>query len=294
MGGIRKINIAAGEHKLTDIKQSQGFPFCMIDFAIELIGESHTTVHATTIVIGMFELLPNGTGKANKKGSIVYEKDQKIIMTNLGIRNPTDKHGDKTVEQPTTRGVWSDRGLPLTLNSCEIFDCKGDAIYIRGGSYIRLNRCHLHGNKCQGLYLSGAGTLGLTIDLHINNNGDSGLYVNRGADVDIRGYKTKIHLNGMYKEERYGIKASGTDSEIRIHLPKELEFLTNNGLHVEDEDTGEYYRSPKAKNMLTVFNGTINHIKMSKKQMLSYKNYLKTQLSYEEKAKNIKGLIKYN
>ena len=38
----------------------------------------------------------------------------------------------------------------------------------------------------------------------LNNNGDSGLYVNRGADIDLRGFRLSIYHNGMYKKNRFG------------------------------------------------------------------------------------------
>jgi hypothetical protein len=268
-GGIKTIHLAEGEYHLTD-KHHAGFNYCVLDFPIHIIGEnaSHTTI------VGMFELQPNGKAKADKKGSLVYEGPG-IVLTELSITNPTDKHVNLN-EQPTTRGIWSDRGLPLTLNHCDIYGCKGDGLYVRGGSYVRLNRCKVHENKCQGIFLSGAGTLGLAVDLELNNNGDSGLYVNRGADIDLRGFRLSIYHNGMYKKNRFGIKASGTDSEIRIHLPQEHEFLVDNGLHVESEDKdGEWERTTEAKNKSEEFGGIIKYMKLTKKQLASYANYVR-------------------
>ena len=276
-GGITTIQVAEGNHHMTD-KHHAGYNHCVLDFAVHIIGEGAEK----TIINGMFELQSNGKCKADKNGSLIYE-GKGITFSNIGITNPTDKHGPKSSEQSTTRGIWSDRGLPLTMNACTVFGCKGDGLYIRGGSYLRMNRCKVHTNQCQGVFLSGAGTLGLLIDLETNNNGDSGLYCNRGADIDVRGFKTTVHHNGMYKEKRYGLKVSGTDSEIRIHLPATHTFLVDNGLHVKSNDcavgeeevhTTHYERSPLAKNMSAELNGTIRYAKLSEKQLRSYSNFL--------------------
>ena len=273
-GGIKSIHLGEGRFEMTE-QHHAGFNSCMLDFPVELVGESSEK----TILVGMFELISNGKCKADKNGSLIYEGTG-IIFTNLTITNPTDKH-KKATEQPTTRGVWSDRGLPLTMNYCQVTLCKGDGLYVRGGSYIRMNRCHVHKNKCQGVFLSGAGTRGCLVDLEANHNGDSALYVNRGADIDLRGFKTFVHHNGMYKESRYGLKASGTDSDIRIHLPQSHDFLVNNGLHVkknqDDEvhkDKVQYEISPKAKDMAEEFGGKIRYIKLNKKQLASFTNFL--------------------
>jgi len=275
-GGIKTIKIAEGTFDLTQ-KHHAGFNCCVLDFPIQMIGEGATK----TVIVGMFELISNGKASADKNGSLIYE-GLGIVLTNLGITNPTDKH-KKTTEQPTTRGIWSDRGLPLTMNNCEVTMCKGDGLYVRGGSYVRMNRCKVHKNKCQGVFLSGAGTRACLVDIEACNNGDSAIYVNRGADIDLRGFRTNIHHNGMYKENRYGIKASGTDSEIVIYWPPSHEFLFENGYHVyittcsvDNEETlkGYYERSPTAKNMAEEFNGNITYAKLTPRQLQSYDNFL--------------------
>ena len=63
----------------------------------------------------MFELLSNGKCKADVHGSLIYEGSG-IVFTNFSITNPTDKHA-KATDQPTTRGIWSDRGLPCCCRS---------------------------------------------------------------------------------------------------------------------------------------------------------------------------------
>jgi len=266
-GGIKTIHMAEGTFNMTK-KHTAGFNYCVLDFPIQIIGEGADK----TILTGMFELLSNGKCKADVHGSLIYEGSG-IVFTNFSITNPTDKHA-KATDQPTTRGIWSDRGLPLTMNYCEVKKCKGDAIYIRGGSYLRMNRCKIDQNNCQGVFMSGAGTKGCLVDLEASNNGDSALYVNRGADIDVRGFKTTIHHNGMYKEKRYGLKASGTDSEIRVHLPTKHAFLLDNGLHVQNTKDGEYVKSRQAKDKSEEFGGKITFQKLSKKQLKSYDNFL--------------------
>ena len=163
---------------------------------------------------GSFGMLEQGGGFANTTVmggiEVTGEGVTDVVVQDLTIRNG---------------GFKVSAGASALIRNCEVTQCQNVGTLATGAnSRMRVENCRIHRNQYCGLESRGAGCEVVATDVVIFRNLKVGLRAGNGGIVHLKGVKTHIGRN-----ERFGLYASAEGSKINIYMPKDSNFVHNNG-----------------------------------------------------------------
>ena len=223
-GEIQVIRIAAGRHVL----QSE----LLIDFnsGVKLAGA--------------------GMGVTTLVGLIVIKQARDIELNGMTVMSGT------SFQTVGGCGLRVESGGSALVTSCEVKCCRGCGVEVRSKSFLSMTNSYVHHNGWSGVIVIGDGTRATLENLESNHNERCGLSAMNGAVVDVRGKRTSIHHN-----DGPGVSSTGAGAMIRIHLPRTVECMSDNGVTLErKEEVNEGDERETQGNILYDDGGSVQRI----------------------------------
>ena len=190
-----------------------------------------------------------GMGVTTLVGLIVIKQARDIELNGMTVMSGT------SFQTVGGCGLRVGSGGSALVTSCEVKCCRGCGVEVRGKSFLSMTNLYVHHNGWSGVIVIGDGTRATFENLESNHNERCGLSAMNGAVVDVRGKRTSIHHN-----DGPGVSSTGAGAMIRIHLPRTVECIRDNGTLERKEEVNEGDDRETQGNILYDDGGSVQRI----------------------------------